>query len=708
MNYSKTESELLVQTLRARDIAEGSVSQLHSIAQTNTDYYFGKLPLPDYEGGTTITDKIVWEHIEGAVSQLLPVFTSMENKAIKFTPYAPNDVEVADALTHHISHSILYKNKGKEVLEDAIRESFINRIAWVKTTWETCREADQHSFSEISKTQLKKLEKEWDEVVIEKNEDKKYTGYCLNYVETEGLKLDNIPLENMVFPAMTRNLDELPYIAQKTEMMKSELYDMFDKKIIDSLGDGRDFNYLRTRPVITNVDDFVSEEYVNDDNVDAGTDRYTVYEHYFLTSLLSGGENGDGALKWVQVFTCNDVMIDYSVVKTHPYSPIVSVPHVNSLVGWSFADLLKDIQDQRTKLERSAIANSLSLAYPRYQAVTGAYDVESLLNNVAGGVVEVDQIGNVQQFAETPIPSEVYQHIEWLGQEAQRITGISEMNQGLDPNVMNSNNAASTVLMQMNAGSKRVLSYGRNIAEGWKTVLLKAYDFIRENSTKLDVTNFNGKSFIISEKDMKERKLTITPVLGTDENQAQAQILIQLAERYKADPSLQKGYNSYQMEMMILDALGIPNRHLILTDPATIQPTEQEIAMQQMQMQQMQLQLAQLQGLVQNLGADVAVKQFSIQDGMAKTQLEGMKVQGDQQYNAENVMTDRAKLDLEAQKVGLEGVKVQQAGEIAANSANLEQTKFQHQATMDLSNLMTVDTEIGMEQAQGRAVRFGN
>lgn len=690
------QQELLIEVLRTRDEAESSITSLVQIAGENMEYYFGTKPLPDCEGGLTITDKIVYSHVEGAVAQILPIFTSTENKAIKFTPYNNEDVMLAEALTDHISKSILFKNRGKEVLENAIRESFINRISWIKTTWDKSQESEQSSFREITKAQLKKLKREHDKVVVTDKTDDGYTGYYIDYNLEEHLSLVNVPLEQLVFDVTARNLDDLTYIAQKTTMTRAELYDMFDKKKVDELGS----NGIQDMPNIANIDGFTSTDDINVGNT--MIDKFLVYEHYIKTT-----DGDDNTLRWKQVFTINNELMEEQVVTGHPFSPIVPVPHVNSLVGYSFADLLKDIQIQRTKLLRAAVDNTMVLAYPRYQAVDGQYDEESLLNNVAGAVIAVQTMDSVKPFAETVIPSDVYNHIERLGNEAQKLTGISEMNQGLDPNVLGSTNAAATVIAQMNAGSKRVLTYGRNIAEGWKVVLRKAYDYIRENSNKLVVTDYNGKKFIIKESQLQERELGITPALGTDENTQQATMLIQLAERYKADESLSKAYNSYQMEMMILDALGIPNRHLILQDPATIMPTQQEIMLQQMQMQQMQLELAKLQGLVQNLTMDVQVKQFGMQLDTSKLQLEQTKVIGEQEYNAEKIVTDRGKLDIEAQRVGIENYRLQQDGEIAAQKAHMEDLRMRHDAAKDLAEMMSRNTEIAMETTQQRPVKFG-
>ncbi len=702
MQDSHKERELLVQLQKAKDEAEGSVSALINIAKENEDFYYGMLPLPDVEGGSEATDKIVWQHVEGATTQILPIFTSMENKAVEFTPRCEKDVLVARALTHHISEKILYKNNGKEILETAIREAFINRIAWIKTTWETKIVAEQEAFSDITKAQLKKFKKDKDVVEVKSDKDDKYSGHIITYTEKSDLKMDNVPLTNMLFPASVKDLDSLTYICQRQSMMRGDLIEMFGEEKIDALGSNNE--YTSNTPSLNNVDGFTTAKEVNSDNNDKSTDRFDLYEHYILTSHLTDGS----ALQWVQAFTCNDNLLEYCVVKDNPFSAIVAVAVPNSVVGWSIPDLIKDIQKQRTAIMRAATSNTLNLAYPRYIAEAGKYDSESLVDNSPGAVVEADHVGAVIQFQETPLPAQSYEQLDRLTLEAQKITGISDMNQGLDPNVLKGTNAAATVIAQMNAGTKRVLGYAKSIANGWKDVVEKSYNYIRENSNKIDYIGVDGKSYIISHADMVDRPLTLSTLFGQDENLQEAQLLMAMADRFMSNPALSKSYNPYYMESAILERLGIKDRHLILKDPKDIPPDPTEIMLQQMQMQMQQMQLRQQELSLQMLGAQTQQIQQNTVNDTARVNIEQTKVAGDQQYNAEKVITDRGHLQVAARKVDLDVADLQQRGEIEAVRLNLDQVKVQHQATMDLNNIMQVPMEISHEQALGQPTKLGN
>lgn len=705
LKYTKKEQQLLTQVLHSKNEAEASCSQLVDQARTNWDYYMAKLPAIPFETSSKVTDRTVWNHVEGAVSQTLPIFLSMENKAIKFTPLNNADFDTASALTHYVSEKILFKNHGKDVLENAIREAFINRIAWVKTHWGAKKEAEQMAFHDITTKQLRKLEKEYDEVIVtdsdEEGRAKKYSGVAIEYSFKEDLRLENIPLENMLFPAFARNVDEILYVGQVSEVLRGELVEMFGEDIVKEIGSGCTVTGVQEDMAMANIDDFVDQ--ISTENSDEQLERYKLYEHYIYTSLLNEGSS----LQWVQVFTVNGEMLEYNVVKGHPYEPIVAVTLPNSVVGYSFPELLSDIQTQRSAILRASMSNALCMAYPRYQAVIDGYDVESLVNNVPGGVIEVEAVGNVQQFQETPIPTDVYNLLETLNIEAQRITGVSDMNQGLDPNVLKGTNAAATVIAQMNAGTKRVLGYGKAIAEGWRKVMIKAYDVLRENSNTIDITYLGGKQYMLFDKQFQERKLAIAPVFGQDANLEKAQLLMTLADRYSANGALAKSYNPYALEQMILDCLGVEERHAILTDPASIPPTEEEIYQQELQrrqqdlsMQQLFSQVQMLQTQIQKLNADIAVES-------TKLSLEHMKIMGDQEYNAENVQTDRLKVQISAQEAGIKELELQQAGEIGAMDLNLRQMEAQHRATMDLANVMNMNTEIQMEADQQRPVKFG-
>lgn len=702
MRLTDNEQKLLDFTLNARDEAKGSVSELIDIVQKNMDYYLGVLPKPTSSSSSKVVDKLIYTHVEGAVSQVLPIFTSMENKALEFTPLNRDDIETCEALTHYISEKVLHKNNGKDVLENAIREALAaTRISWIKTTWNTETNAEQKTFYHVNKTQLKKLQKQHDVVEYKENKDKTYSGYVLDYVEESDLLLENIPLQNMLFPAEITDLKKLPYIAQQAVVTKQELLELFDEETVESI-QGLEIGAKLDYSSLSNVEG-LEDMMTNTGSVDENSATYILTEHYVRTSIMAKGKG----MQWVQLFTCNDHLLEWSIVKSHPFTPIVPLKKVNSAVGLSFADVLKDLQNQRTGILRASLDNTLNIAYPRYQAVRDGYDVQSLLNNVAGGVIEVENIGNVSQFVETVLPSDVYNLFNILGSEAQKLTGVSDMNQGLDPNVLKGNTTAAAVITQMNAATKRILTYAKNIAEDWRDVLVKSYDYIRDNSNKVDITYIGGKEFVLFDSKFVERKMVLTPVFGTDENMAQAQLLLTLADRYKADPALAKSYNPYIMEGMILDAMGIPNRHVILTDPNLIPMTEEEVYQQQLNKQTQSLQL-------QSLGADVQLKttqaqvaMVTVQNDANRVEIEAIKVTGEQEYKAEDIAIKQADLQLKANEQGLKGIEISQAGEIAAMDLNLRQVEFKHKATTDLANSMLMDTEIKLEQSQGRPVKFG-
>lgn len=705
IKYNAKERSLVTQVLHAKDEAEASCSQLIDQARTNWDYYMAKLPAVPFETSSSVTDRTVWNHVEGAVTQVMPIFLSMENKAVKFTPLSTDDVDNSSALTHYVSEKVLFKNDGKRVLENAIREAFVGNVAWIKTSWGTRKEAEQVAFQDITTKQLRKLEKEYDEVIVTEDDTegraKKFSGVAIEYSDVEDLRLENVPIENMLFPAYARTIDDVYYISQVSEVMRGELVEMFGDDVVSELGAGISGTDPSRDDAIANTEGY--SEAVNTDCADGALERFKLYEHYIYTSLLNEGSS----LQWVQVFTVNDELVEYSVVKGHPFEPLVAVTKPNSIVGHSFPELLADIQTQRSAILRASMSNALCMAYPRYQAVTGGYDVESLVNNVPGGVIEVEVIGNVTQFQENPIPSDVYNLFETLNMEAQRITGVSDMVQGLDANVMKSTNAAATVIAQMNAGTKRVLNYGKALAEGWRKVIEKSYDVIRENNNVFDITYLGGKQYMIKTADLEERKLMIAPVFGQDANLEKAQLLMTLADRYAANGALAKSYNPYMLEQMILDCLGVEERHAILTDPSDIPPSEEEIYQMELQRRDTDLTLQEKYSRVQMLQTEIQKINSDIAMDSAKISLEQMKVMGDQEKAAEDVQTDRLKVQVMAQEAGLKELDFTQRGEIAAAELNLKQSQAQHAATMDLVKAMSMETEIAMEQDQQRPVAFG-
>lgn len=145
------------------------------------------------------------------------------------------------------------------------------------------------------------------------------------------------------------------------------------------------------------------------------------------------------------------LVVEDQIVTEHPYFIASAIPIEHSVIGWSVADNVCDLQDVETQITRQTLDNLVLVQNPRRLALKKQYDRQALIDNQFNGVIEVGTPGAI-----------TYDHTPFVGDKALLIresfdevkaerTGISRESMGLNAQALQSSSEIG-VLAVLGAG----------------------------------------------------------------------------------------------------------------------------------------------------------------------------------------------------------------------------------------------------------------
>lgn len=654
------------------------------------EYYYGNLPEPVTKGSSKWVDRSVWESVNGTLQELVSVFTSGED-AVRFSPMHTKDADAAMAATKMVNKILLRDNAGYNVLHDAFKECLVARNSFIKRYWRTETQVYTETFEDMTKDELDvyleslegdilefsaetvkatKIDKGGKEIEVGDSEDEddteeteeKFEGSVTYEVTTEGVKVEYVPFEEVIIEPTARSLADANYVGHRVRKTKDELLQLgFDPDVVETLhaassdiesGVIANSRVNNLNPL--NVSDVVA---VGDER----SDKVWLHENYIKTSLVSG------RLEILQVFTINSQILEINRVNEFPFETITPFPVPGSIWGESVFDITKDIQDLSTTLVRGMIDNIMNANFRRYQAITGQYDRESLLNNRPGAVVEVKSAGAVTPFPFHQLPQGIDGLLDYINGKKEERTGVSKVSQGLDPNVFKNDNAMGTVQMVMSAAQNRLRMIARNIAQrGMMNLMLSIYNLVRQNGKeKVMVETANGPIILDPRKLPVRNEMIVAVAVGDGERKERAQSLQGVLMSMTQVPQLQQFLqpnNAYYLATQLFESMGIYDTENYITPLDKIPPPQPD-PMQQLTIQQMQEQIKQIGVQTQKIISDVTneAKKSDYEQMKAADEISMRREESrsKQDFDADKMSIEERKLELEELRLQIEREKVE-------------------------------------------------
>ena len=443
------------------DDSQNAYQDVEGDVQKATDYYLGKPYGNEVSGKSSVTTREVAEAVDGALPQLLKIFTQSVD-VVEFTPQNDGDATVAENVTQYVNHIFEKDNAGAIIMHNWFWDALVNKVGIVKAYWDVREDANEEEYFGLSQDELAMLMQEPSVEIVGQEEfpgemipvgvdpmsgeeltqqaPSTYNVKLKKTVDASRVKIENVSTAEFMIDRHADCIDDARFVAQRKMLTRSDLVSMgYDKDIVAELSTDEDIGI--------NADGF---EYnpINADinNTDPSQDLIAYYECY----IDIGDEEGT-AKKHRICYASKQILSDEEIDYV-PFYSLCPFPVPHTFYGQSMADRTMELQFIKSTITRQMLDNLYLTNNSRVGAVEGQVNLDDLLNSTAGGIIRMKNPNAIVPMQVQSSAGQSFPMLEYLdGVQAKR-TGVSDMNQGLDANVLQ--NVSATAVATMTAQSQ--------------------------------------------------------------------------------------------------------------------------------------------------------------------------------------------------------------------------------------------------------------
>lgn len=620
----------------------------------------------EVEGRSQIVTGEVAEAIDGALPQLLRIFTQSDEVA-RFEPKGPGDEEKAKQATEYCNWVLMNENPGVTIFHDWFKDALTYKNGIIKVWWEDMTEVNTESYENLSSDELTMLLSDGQYEIVSQEEilvgeipdpmtQMPVPVFAYNVkikkIDKKGrVVIENLAPEEFIVSKKTRLLSESPFCAHRRLATRSELVAMgFDKDVVADLPTYNDLEYTTER-----VARFSNGEQPDDPSLDPAMQEVEVYEAYMKVDF-----DGDGIAELRRIVYAGHEILDNEEADYVPFCSICPIPMPHKFYGHSLADRVTDLQLIKTTITRQILDNLYLSNNSRMMVVDGQVNLDDMLTVTPGGVVRVKNPNAVQPLAVPLVAGQAFPMLDYMDQVQAKRTGVTDASKGLDPNILQ-NTTATAVAMMQNAGAARIELIARIFAEtGVKDLFRNILHLVCKYQDKERIIRLRGKFVPIDPREWSnEYDVSINVGLGTGSKEQQMGMLAMIMDKQEqilqqfgpANPLVSVGQYRQTLGRMI-EAAGFkdsteffreitPEIDQMLSNPQPQQPQQDPMAQAIMAQTQ-----AQVQAMMMKAEADIQAKMAKAE---ADIQIMREKAAADLQLKRQEFAVESG---LEAAKVG--------------------------------------------------------
>ena len=462
------------------------------------EYYLRQPYGNEVEGRSQLVTGEVAEAIDGALPQLIRVFTTTED-IVYFEPKSPGDEESAKQATDYCNWVFYRENDGLLILHNWFKDALLQKVGVVKSYWDERVDVTKEEYENLSEDELallladQSLEVIKQEVEYEEVSDMlgnvmqipKYEVYVQRKKEYGCVKIENVPPEEFLISKSAKDIETAQFVAHRRLMPRSDLIALgYDKEMVDSLPTYNDLEFSDER-----VARFSNGEQP-DENISLDTSMQTVevYECYIRID-----EDEDGIAELRRIVYCGSEILKDEECDYIPFHSICPIPVPHKFFGQSLADRTMDIQLEKSTITRQSLDNMYLTNNARVGAVDGQVNLDDLLNATPGGIIRLKSANALVPLTVQSTFGQALPMMEYLDQVQAKRTGVNDAQQGMDPDVL-SNVTAAAVAAMMKSNSGKLELIARVFAEtGVKSLFKGILRLLGKYQDKPKLVRMRGK-----------------------------------------------------------------------------------------------------------------------------------------------------------------------------------------------------------------------
>ena len=511
--------------------------------ETALDYYLRKPYGNEVSGKSKIVTGEVAEAVDGALPQLMKVFTQSSD-AVDFLPVGDGDADVADTITQYVNHVFNKMNDGASIFHNWFWDALVQKNGVVKAYWDENIKTTTESYEGLSIDELTQLTQDENVEIVSQEILEVPVGTVDNVanmtnevgslhqdvpepilmynvtlkttVDDSKVKIVNVAPEEFLINYRATAIADASFVAQRSIVTRAELVEMgYDRKIIDDLA-GDDVSYVTDY----NRRDSVSGFDEDSNNADKTQQLIAYYECY----LDVGNDKGEAEKRRI-CYAGKTILADEECDYV-PFHGICPFPIPHQFYGQSLADRTMDLQFIKSTVTRQMLDNLYLTNNSRVGVVEGQVNLDDVLNSTAGGVIRMKNPAAIVPLTVQSSAGQSFPMLEYLdGVQAKR-TGVSDMSQGLDANVLQ--NVSATAVATMTAQSQGKLELmARTFADtGVRSLFQGILQLVCKYQTQPVIMKIDNKNTPIDPREWDSQyHVTINVGLGNGSKDEQVAML---------------------------------------------------------------------------------------------------------------------------------------------------------------------------------------
>jgi len=525
--------------LKLRNLIDTEIDNAIGYLETETtedrrkalDYYLRRPYGNEIEGRSQIVTGEVAEVIDGALPQLVRVFTASDD-IVRFEPKGPGDEAGAKQATEYVNWVFYRDNEGFLVLHNWFKDALLQKTGVVKAYWDTKIQVTKEEYQNLTDDELVLLLSDGTREIVEQDTIEEVVGtdpmgmpivmrahnVKVSKKTTAGnVVVENVPPEEFLISKRARNIEDAPFVAHRKLTTRSELVAMgFDPEIVSTIPSSTDLEFSPER-----TSRFDQSEQPDDQSMDSTMEEVEVFECYVRADM---DNDGIAELRRV-VYAGNEILSDEETDYI-PFHAVCPIPIPHKFYGSSLADRAMDIQLQKSTITRQMLDNLYLTNNARMGAVEGQVNIDDLLSVAPGGIVRMKNPNAVVPLNVQPVANQAFPMLEYLDAVQSKRTGVSDAQQGLNPDILQNVTAAAIAATVSAAGGKIEL-VARIFAEtGVKSLFKGILHLVTKYQDKPRIIRLRGKYEQIDPRTWSNQyDLSISVGLGTGNKQEQMAML---------------------------------------------------------------------------------------------------------------------------------------------------------------------------------------
>lgn len=525
---------------KLKSILEAEIDDAIGYLETETtderqkalEYYLGEPYGNEVEGKSSIVTREVAEVVDGALPQLMRVFTSADD-AVVFEPVNQGDEETAEQATTYVNHIFYKDNNGFEIMHDWMKDALLQKVGVVKAYWDDKIDVTTEKYYGLTDDELAMIAQDEEVEIVEQSTTTvqeavfdEMTGMEISpemvshdvkvkrSVNKGKVIVENVPPEEFLISKRARTIADAPFVAHRKMVTRGELIAMgYDEDTVMSLptGDALEFSPER-------IARYSRGEQPSDMDSDDETMQLVEYfECYIKTDY-----DDDDIPELRRVCYAGHEILHNEECDYIPFHSICPIPIPHKFFGHSLADRAMDLQLIKSTITRQMLDNLYLTNNYRVGAVEGQVNLDDLLTSTAGGVVRMKNPNAIVPMTVQSNAAQSFPMLQYLDEVQAKRSGVSDASQGLNPDILQ--NVTATAVAAMTSASQGKLELiARIFADTGVSSLFKGIlQLVCKYQQKERIIRVNNKYVPFDPREWStEYNITVNVGLGTGSKQEQ-------------------------------------------------------------------------------------------------------------------------------------------------------------------------------------------